>query len=131
MLSVGGMQATTKILWTSMLQLLLCTIFNLFGSCVSPVTFLMGIYLVFQGNLGLDTVVFLSGITGILAEGIRSFSQFVQFVQGGFVSLARVYELLDLQEEDRFLTKQRRYRGKRLRQFIFQICTSDIAIRRY
>lgn len=77
----------------------------LFGSCVSPVTFLMGIYLVVQGNLELDTVVYLSGITGILAEGIQSFSQFVQFVQGGFVSLARVYELLDLQEEERISDK--------------------------
>lgn len=86
----------------------------LFGSCVSPVTFLMGIYLVFQGNLGLDTVVFLSGITGILAEGIRSFSQFVQFVQRGFVSLARVYELLDLQEEEQISDKTAAVQGKEI-----------------
>lgn len=72
----------------------------LFGSCVQPVTFLMGIYLMIQGNLELNTVVYLSGITGILSEGIRSFSQFIQFVQGGFVSLVRVYELLDLKDEE-------------------------------
>ena len=72
----------------------------LFGSCVQPVTFLMGIYLMVQGNLELDTVVYLSGITGILAEGIQNFSQFIQFVQGGFVSLARVYELINRKDEE-------------------------------
>lgn len=71
----------------------------LFGSCVQPVTFLMGMYLLVQGEMGLDTIVYLSGITGILADGIRSFSQFVQFVQSSFVSSARIYELIDLPVE--------------------------------
>ena len=71
----------------------------LFSACVQPVTFLMGIYLMIQGNLTIATVVYLSGVTGILAEGIRSFSQFVQFIQSSFVSLARVYAVLDMPEE--------------------------------
>lgn len=76
------------------------SVIYLFSACVKPVTFLMGIFLLVRGETDIASVVYLSGITGVLAEGIQSFSQFIQFVQSGFVSLARVYEILDLTGEE-------------------------------
>lgn len=71
----------------------------LFSYCVKPVTFLMGIYLLTRGEMDIATIVYLSGITGILSEGIQDFSQFIQNIQSGFVSLDRIYELLDMDVE--------------------------------
>lgn len=75
-------------------------IVGLLGTSVRPVSFLMGIYLVTKGEMELSTVVYLSGVAGILAEGVQSFGQFIQFAQAGFASLDRIFELLDLEEDN-------------------------------
>jgi len=74
-------------------------IVSLLGTGVRPVSFLMGIYMAVKGEMELATVVYLSGVAGILAEGVQSFGQFIQFVQAGFIALYRVFELLDSEKE--------------------------------
>lgn len=74
-------------------------IVSLLGTSVKPVSFLLGIYMATKGKMELATVVYLSGVAGILAEGVQSFGQFIQFIQAGFIALYRVFELLDLEKE--------------------------------
>lgn len=67
----------------------------MFSYSAQPIGFIVGIFLMLQGQMELSKVVFASSVMGVMADGMRSFSTFVQFIQSGIVSSQRVFELLE------------------------------------
>lgn len=66
-----------------------------FSFSAQPIGFIVGIMFMVQGEMEISSVVFTSSIMGVMAEGMRNFSVFVQFIQPGIVSSQRVFEMLD------------------------------------
>jgi len=73
---------------------------------VEPIGFIVGIHFMMDGRMELSQVVFAASIMGVMAEGMRQFGMFTQFIQTGLVASKRVFELFDEPvEEDRKTTK--------------------------
>jgi ABC-type multidrug transport system fused ATPase/permease subunit len=75
-----------------------------FQFAAQPVAFLFGIYLVSHGELNIGSLVYLAGLTGVMAEGMNSLSTFITHIQTGLVSGQRMITLLDIPAEEERLT---------------------------
>jgi len=62
---------------------------------VEPIGFIVGIHFMMNGQMELAQVVFAASVMGIMAEGMRQFGIFTQFIQSGLVASARVFELFN------------------------------------
>jgi len=71
---------------------------------VEPIGFIVGIHFMMNGQMGVAQVVFAASVMGIMAEGMRQFGMFTQFIQSGLVAAARVFELFDTPIEDERVT---------------------------
>ena len=65
-----------------------------------PAVFVMGLALWIEGVLPVSKIVYIAGIIGVLAEGMSGFALFMKHIQPPLVSAQRVYELMDLPEEN-------------------------------
>lgn len=63
--------------------------------CAQPIGFILGVVLVINGESSIPQVVFLAGIMGVMAEGLRNFSGFTRFIQPSLVASKRVFAILD------------------------------------
>lgn len=77
----------------------------LFSSCAQPIGFVVGIALMINSGMDIATIVFASGVMGIMAEGVREVSSFIQFMQPCIVASQRIYEVLDAPIESLTKTK--------------------------
>jgi len=71
---------------------------------VEPIGFIVGIHFMMRGDMGVAQVVFAASVMGIMAEGMRQFGFFTQFIQSGLVAATRVFELFDTPIEDERIT---------------------------
>ena len=65
------------------------------GFLMQPVGLLLGILLMIRGEMPLSQVVFLSGVMGVMNEGLRGFFLFSQYIQNSLVAARRVFAVLD------------------------------------
>jgi ABC-type multidrug transport system fused ATPase/permease subunit len=68
---------------------------NIFSYAVEPIGFIVGIGFIIDGRMDIAQVVFAASIMAIMAEGMRQFGIFMQFIQSGLVANKRIFELLD------------------------------------
>lgn len=72
----------------------------IFTKLAQPAAFVMGLALWADGRMPVSKMVYIAGIIGVLAEGMSGFALFMKHIQPPLVSAQRVYELMDLPEEE-------------------------------
>ncbi len=73
---------------------------TIFTKLAQPAAFVMGLALWADGKVPVSKMVYIAGIIGVLAEGMSGFALFMKHIQPPLVSAQRVYELMDLPEEE-------------------------------
>lgn len=71
----------------------------IFSFCAQPISFIVGILLMLHGEISLANTVFLASIAAIMAEGMKGFSAFAQFIQPAIVACKRVFDIMDIPAE--------------------------------
>jgi ABC-type multidrug transport system fused ATPase/permease subunit len=68
---------------------------NTFCYAVQPVGFIVGIVFMMKSHMDVAQIIFATSVMAIMADGLREFGTFTQFIQSGIVASRRVFEVLD------------------------------------
>lgn len=68
---------------------------NIFCYAVQPVGFIVGILFMMKSQIDIAQIVFATSVMAVMADGLREFGTFTQFIQSGIVASRRMFEVLD------------------------------------